>query len=148
MKFLCDEMLGTLAKWLRIIGFDTIYVKNISDNQVCAIAKKEQRFILTRDWILANNISNAYYVQPKKLDDQVRSVVNAFQLSIDEKLLFSRCTICNIPVKPVVKETIKSNVPPSIYDNYDTFWICLGCGRVYWLGSHWADVTARVKNFR
>lgn len=140
-------MLGTLAKWLRIMGYDTLYVKNISDDRICAIAKIEQRIILTRDRKLADDAPGAHYIQSKQLDDQVCNVINAFSLLIDENSFFSRCTLCNILVEPAKKETVKDRAPPAVYQNYDTFWICSRCGRVYWKGSHWTDVVVRIETF-
>jgi len=98
MKFLCDQMLGTLAKWLRIYGFDTLYANStMSDDKLIIISKKENRCLITRDEELAfrskkENI-NVIHFKIKELDEQLTLVLRG--LEIDKDKILSRCIVCN-----------------------------------------------------
>lgn len=145
MKFLCDEMLGTLAKWLRILGHDAVYAKNESDDAIARRAGEEHRIVLTRDKELAQRADDALYITHRKVEQQLEEVVKHFSLTIDEDSILSRCTICNIPVVPVAKEEVKSKVPEHIWTHHHTFHRCPRCGRVYWMGSHVEDMVKRIQ---
>ncbi|RLF50606.1 MAG: hypothetical protein DRN11_04375, partial [Thermoplasmata archaeon] len=83
MKFVCDEMLGTLAKWLRIFGYDTKYVKNVDDEDILKIANEENRIILTRDKFLARKAKKAVYINERELERQIRKVFQELNLKIN-----------------------------------------------------------------
>ena len=148
MKFLCDEMLGTLAKWLRILGYDTEYVKDRDDEELLRIAREEGRIIITRDKLLAKKAGNALYLNEISLEKQIASVLEHFNLKIDEDKLLSRCTICNEIVIPIEKEKVKEKVPENAWKSHDKFWICPKCGKIYWIGSHWKNMKERIENIR
>jgi len=149
MKFICDEMLGTLAKWLRIMGYDTEYAKNMDDGEIVARAEREGRAILTRDKMLAKRAANSLYIGERTLEEQIERVVEHFALEIDEERLLSRCTICNVEVEKVEKSEVREKVPEHVWQSHDEFWRCPKCGRIYWTGSHWdnmKDMLERIKN--
>ena len=147
MKFLCDEMLGTLAKWLRILGYDTEYVKNMEDEEIIEFARKERRIIITRDKLLARRADVSLYIDEKELEEQLRKVVTHFNLEIGGNVL-SRCTVCNVPVVEIKKEEAKGNVPEYVWENSNVFWKCKKCGRIYWLGSHWQNMEGMLKRLK
>ena len=146
MKFICDEMLGTLAKWLRILGYDTVYVKNIDDEKIMEIAEKEKRVVLTRDRLLARKAKESLYIEERKLEKQIEKVFEHFNLKIEVDKILSRCTICNVIVIPIKKEEIREKVPEHVWLNHEKFWICPKCKRVYWVGSHWNNMEDKIKN--
>ena len=80
MKFICDEMLGTLAKWLRIMGYDTAYAKGMKDEEIILKAEKEERIVLTRDKMLARKAKNSLYIDERKLEEQIKKVMENFDL--------------------------------------------------------------------
>lgn len=144
MKFICDEMLGKLAKWLRIIGYDTKYAKGMDDEKIIEIALKEDRIVLTRDKMLSRKAVKGFYIEEKELEKQIEKVIKKFKLDL-EKNIFSRCTVCNIPVAKIERNKVKGKVPESVWENNKEFWICPRCGRIYWMGSHWNNIRNRLK---
>lgn len=151
MKFLCDQMLGTLATWLRLLGFDTYYAQQeTKDQELLTIAKNNNRVLLTRDKQLIQrakkeNIKNIE-ITSTELDEQLQHVVTSTSLEIDNPL--SRCSICNTPIHPIKKEKIQEKVPPKVFRYNNQFWHCPTCGKIYWKGSHWKKIQKKVKKLR
>ena len=140
MKFLCDQMLGTLATWLRILGHDTAYAKTGPDEKIIAQAHRENRVVLTRDKELASSYKPSLAIKNTDLYAQVKEVLQGFTLNPDKKALLSRCTVCNVLVKPVEKSAVKNIAPPHAYAIHNNFWLCPSCNRIYWKGSHWENM--------
>jgi uncharacterized protein with PIN domain len=143
MRFLCDHMLGTLAKWLRFLGYDTAYPEALGDNELKALAATEGRILLTRDRELSGRSPGAVYIESDDGDEQLVQVVRAFRLTANEAL--SRCSVCNIPIEVVPKEAVNGRVPAGVFDRQREFWRCRQCGRFYWRGSHFEKVLAKVR---
>ena len=143
MKFLCDHMLGTLAKWLRFFGYDTAYPDAIGDNDIRALAEREERILLTRDRELSARVSGAVYLESDDPDAQLEHVVRTFRLTAERAL--SRCSVCNVPIESVLRETARGRVPEGVYDRQREFWRCPQCGRFYWEGSHFDRVLAKAR---
>lgn len=145
LRFICDEQLGRLAKWLRLQGFDTLYECPVEDQRLLALAQVENRFILTRDRKLSTKtlwsdlvvIENTEY--PKQLLELKKKV------HLPKAKPFSRCLVCNETIVSVSKDTIKSRVPDEVYKSYDEFYTCPVCKKVYWQGSHVAASKKRLR---
>jgi uncharacterized protein with PIN domain len=141
-RFVADHMLGSLAKWLRIMGYDTVYDKTLDDEQLAALARAENRFVLTRDKELSKE-PGAFLVEDEQLDSQLAAVAGKFGLKFDEAS--TRCTACNGELKGLPKEEAKDSVPEGAFAGNDEFWKCSVCGKVYWRGSHWHGIMDRLK---
>ena len=141
-RFVVDHMLGSLAKWLRMMGYDTIYDKKLDDKAMAATARAEGRFVLTRDKELAKE-PGALLVEDDQLDGQLAAVKAKFGLVFDESAI--RCTACNGELLEVPKEQAKESVPEGAFAANDKYWKCAGCGKVYWRGSHWLGIMERLK---
>lgn len=141
-RFVADHMLGSLAKWLRMIGYDTVYDKNMDDAAIAAMARAESRFVLTRDKELAKE-PGALFVESDQLEGQLEAVKAKFGLAFDESAI--RCTACNGELLELPKEQAKESVPEGAFAANDRFWRCAGCGKVYWRGSHWLGIMERLK---
>jgi uncharacterized protein with PIN domain len=142
-------MLGTLAKWLRIYGFDTSYAgPEMDDEQVLNRSKKEDRILLTRDKDLINSAKreNIKNIQIKStiLDEQIKTTLN--KKNIDIEKILSRCILCNSLVQDIKKEDVKEQVPERIFKSTDRFWVCPKCKKVYWKGSHYENMIEKIKN--
>jgi len=147
MKFVVDCMLGKLAKWLKILGFDVLYFSKIEDEEILDIAKTQKRTLLTRDNYLikkAKDIPNLF-IESEKWSEQVVQVINSFKLHNKIKP-YSRCIECNYPLKKIKKERAKNLVAPFIYENENEFALCPKCGRVYWPGTHYRKMEVNIKN--
>lgn len=138
-------MLGTLAKWLRICGYDTEYAHMESDDEIIEKAKEEGRIIITRDKELFERCKNAILVENKGVEEQLRKVLREASINIEEKNILTRCTLCNVPVEEIKKEKVKEKVPPHAYESHDEFWICPKCKRIYWMGTHWKNMEKMIK---
>jgi uncharacterized protein with PIN domain len=145
VTFIADCMLGKLAKWLRILGFDVLYFSKIEDSELVRIAVRDGRVLLTRDTKLAGRARTVrtLFILSEKWEDQVRQVLDVFSLR-DEAALHSRCIACNIALKPLSRERVRNLVAPFVLERGREFALCPGCGRVYWKGSHAVDMEARL----
>ncbi len=140
--FAVDQMLGSLAKWLRMLGYDTIYDKTMDDKQIAAAARADNRFILTRDKELSKE-PGALLIESEELEAQLTAVREKFGLKFSEDTI--RCTQCNGALVSLPKEEAKGSVPEGAFASNDKFWKCGGCGKVYWRGSHWLGIMERFR---
>ena len=146
MKFLCDHMLGTLAKWLRFLGNDVAYPGPVDDNELIALAGREDRTLLTRDRELSERMAGSLFVASDDLDAQLVQVLRHFDLKPD--LSMTRCSVCNAPLQRIQRSEVRGKVPDGVYERQQEFWRCASCGRFYWQGSHWESMSARVRGIR
>lgn len=142
-----DQMLGSLAKWLRILGVDTYFAKNtIMDEDLLQIAKSEKRILITRDKELIIRAKKhkipTISIHSTDLDEQLRTVLK--QLPIDTNKFFSRCTICNTPVDNVEKKSVTQFVPKKVLSTKDKYWYCSTCDKYYWQGSHYDKIQKKI----
>ena len=145
MRFVADAMLGTLAKWLRILGYDTLFDASLNDHQLVRLARAENRVLLTRDRELARRRGlHALLVAGERLDDQVRQVLADLDLTPDRA--FSRCPVCNQPLELIDREAALARVPAYVVQTHDSFSRCPACQRVYWRGTHWQQMDEHLKN--
>lgn len=137
-KFVLDVHLGTLARYLRMTGFDSAYRNDLDDDEIVRISLKERRTILTRDKgiLKRSEVTHGYYVRNTEPEKQLKEVINRFHLQnkIEE---FTRCMECNIPLEKVDKEKIIDCIPPKVKARHDEYFICPNCNRIYWKGTHY-----------
>jgi len=148
MKLLCDQMLGSLMTWLRILGYDTLYAQqNTSDDALLTLAKTEERTLITRDKELLHRAKKqripCIELHSTNLNDQLRTVF--MQLPFDNTQLLTRCTLCNKRLEPIEKHNVKNLVPKRIYDQHTTFWYCTTCTKVYWMGTHYDNMMKKYQ---
>ncbi|MGA7923671.1 MAG: DUF5615 family PIN-like protein [Thermoplasmata archaeon] len=140
-RWLADEMLGRLARYLRFLGHDTAYVRGLKDAEVVDLARRESRVLLTRDRALAHRVPGALLLTSPQLKEQFRAVRRAFP-EVTFEVRFDRCTLCNgtlEPTRPPGKgdEALRAAASSDARPTFD----CTECGHRYWEGSH----TARVR---
>lgn len=147
MKFLADDMLGRLAKWLRVLGYDTLYHQHLDDNELVRLARAEGRLILTRDTRLAHRRGvRCLLIESELVDEQLSQVLDDLGLALDD--LFSRCTVCNAPLEEMEKQAAKERVPPYVFRTQERFKLCSQCGRIYWRGTHWDRMKERIEGLK
>jgi uncharacterized protein with PIN domain len=147
MRFIADAMLGTLAKWLRILGYDTVFDPGLDDHQLVRRARAEGRVLLTRDRELAQRRGvTVLSVTGEALDDQIRQVVSELNLAPEHS--FSRCPVCNSGLKAIDIESARARVPAYVAKTHKQFKACPGCRRVYWRGSHWRKMDEQLSRLR
>ena len=136
-------MLGTLGKWLRLLGYDTVTATDQPDAVLVRQARAEGRLILTRDRELARRRGvDALLIADDDLDAQLAQVVRELRLVAPRP--GSRCPHCNELLLSVTREDVADAVPPYVLRSHEQFRRCPACGQVYWRGSHWPQVEARL----
>lgn len=143
-------MLGRLSKWLRLLGYDTLYLNPAPDTKLIKIAKEQKRVLLTRDTLLMkrrpikNGIIEAILVRDDSWEKQLAQLVSEAGLNPMEFLDYPLCRECNSLIQKIPKEEVKERVPPYVYQTQDRFGWCPNCGRYYWQGTHWERITQKL----
>ncbi len=128
-------MLGRLAKWLRLLGYDTRYDNSADDVTLLRIAQSENRVLLTRDLALSRQRGvHSIWIESQELEAQIRQVRQAVGPPPDGR--FTRCAVCNAPLKRIGRDEAESRVPPYVYQTQEEFRRCPDCGRIYWAATH------------
>lgn len=148
-KFIADENVCKLGRWLRILGYDVAYHPQFSDAELAGIALKEKRIILTRDhdFLAMKTVERCLLLESTNPIQQLKQVVETFNLTPTEDKIFSRCVKCNVPVERIEKSAVVSKVPPYVYKTQDIFYRCPGCESIYWAGTHIENFKNRLKSF-
>lgn len=134
-KFAADVMLGRLAKWLRILGYDVYYDPKISFFELIKIVITENRILLTRNTkFLTKPYIKKTFIHGDHLKDQLDQIVKEYSLNADN--LFLRCVYCNEILEKIEKSKVKNEVPVYVYETNDNFRECGVCKRLYWKGTH------------
>lgn len=147
MKFIADEMLGKLARWLRMGGLDVLYQNQIEDEDLLNIANEDGRIILTRDTKLITRIEKDKYllIVFNYLHDQAKQFYEFYPSLLDEQEPLSRCAECNTSLITVPKEQVKDRVWPYVYKTHENFTQCPQCDRIYWEGTHVGKIKDRLE---
>jgi hypothetical protein len=145
--FSADAMLGKLAHWLRLLGFDCTYENDIADAELVRCAIEQGRAVLTRDHALPDEwrAPDIYVVRAVRTFEQLGEVVRRFDLSRAVRL-FSRCSECNRHLITAAVADLRERVPASILATHEQLRECPGCGRVYWQGSHTRHIQRVVEH--
>lgn len=146
MRFIADSMLGRLARWLRILGYDTLYYKDINDSLLLRIAKEDGRTLLTRDTrlIKIRGLSNFIFVHDDKPLDQLRQLFKEGIINESPSLL-SRCIHCNSILSSIPSDETEGMVPDFVLWKEDVVRRCPNCGKIYWKGTHPDKIRERLK---
>jgi len=145
-RFILDAHLGKLAKYLRMLGFDTLFRNDFEDSEIIDISVEEKRIILTRDKHLLNSkkISHGYYVRSTEKHEQLKEVVQKFDLYSQFKS-FSRCMTCNTELVSKKNSEISDEVPADVAQYFEEFYYCPSCNKVYWKGSHFKKMESLIR---
>ena len=143
MRFIADSMLGRLARWLRLLGFDTYYSPHVDDSLLIKIARKEKRMLLTRDTRIVKRRGVKEFLLLKENDTfaQLKKVIEVFDLLSKKRddpcpACFIRCSLCNNLLDDIPKEDAKNHVPEYVYNTSENFMKCPACWKFYWKGTH------------
>lgn len=149
LAFVVDVNLGKLARLLRMLGFDAAYRNDFSDHDIAELAANEGRTVLTRDRRLLRFrvIEHGYWLRSDDPSVQIGEVIKRYGLSPVIRP-FKRCLVCNGVIEPVEKEKVIERLEPKTRIYYEDFYICSGCGKIYWKGSHYEQMNERLEFFR
>ena len=145
--FVADSMLGKLARYLRIMGYDTFYQPSYPDQRLSELVM-EGRTLLTRNQATARLYANSIFIEEDLVKDQLKAVDNAHRLTRDHKNWFNRCSICNSPLSKAEGEAAKENVPDFVFFKLpERIFFCPSCRRFYWPGTHRERMLERLKEW-
>jgi uncharacterized protein with PIN domain len=153
IKFIADNNVGKLARWLRLIGYDTLLFKEKNDSQMIKIALGENRVILTKDAqfmnrrLVINGTLKTIYIKQDDPKLQVQEVVKTLNLNCHFKP-FSLCLECNRALIARDKELMKNLVPAHVFETQTQYTECPACHRIYWPGTHWQTMVKKLQNLQ
>ena len=141
-RFIADVNVGRLAKWLRALGYDTLFFKEMDDDDLVRIGLAEGRVLLTRDSrlmerrVAALGPLKAILIRSEEVQLQLKQVVESLGLDCRGRP-FSLCLECNQGLEPVPRSEVRTQVPPYVFETQASFHRCPSCRKVYWQGTHW-----------
>jgi uncharacterized protein with PIN domain len=138
-KFVTDVMLGSLSRWLRLFGFDTLYSNKFKDSELIKISLQEGRILLTKDRGLSKSklLKDVLFIKSENLEEQLIEVFRYLKnKNYDVSTISRRCPVCNGEVRRVPREKVSDDIPEYIVMNMDEFYMCSFCKKIYWQGSH------------
>jgi uncharacterized protein with PIN domain len=143
MKFIADAMLGRLARWLRLLGYDTLYYPDIEDSRLLRDAREEKRILLTKDTRLVKVRGITSFMLLKENDPlhQLKKVITHYSLLNKGDIshiqpVCSRCSLCNTVLVNIAREQARAHVPEYVHDTSENFKFCPVCNKYYWKGTH------------
>ncbi len=138
ISFTAEATLGKLAKWLRILGFDTLYLRQTLSRESVDTQQQKRRVLLTRTERIRDQeaFQPLIFIRSDHPFAQLEEVIQALNLVAADIKPFSRCVRCNTPVASVEKDAVRGKVPDYIWETHDTFQTCRPCRKIFWAGSH------------
>jgi len=152
IKFIVDNNVGKLAKWLRIMGYDVLFFNGKNDANMIATALAEERAILTRDTqimkrrMVTRGQIKAILIKSDKPEQQMQQIIATLNLDCQYRP-FTICLECNEPLLERTKQQVKDLVPPYVFQTQSQFVECPACHRIYWRGTHWQAMTKKLEKF-
>jgi uncharacterized protein len=149
LKFIADENVGKLARWLRLLGFNTLFFKGEKDSRLLEIALTENRILVTRDTrimerrMIAGGQVKALLLKTDDIYEQLLIVLIKLDLK-PSMHLFSICLECNLSLISLSREEAKERVPAYVWQTQQEYVECPECRRVYWKGTHWAAMKNKM----
>jgi len=153
IKFIADNNVGKLARWLRVIGYDTLLFKQKDDARMIKTAFSDDRVVLTKDTqfmkrrLVTNGQLKAILIKQDAPKNQIREVVKSLNLDYHFKP-FSLCLECNQTLIPRTKEEVQSLVPPHVFVTQTQYTECPACHRIYWQGTHWQAMVKKLQDLQ
>jgi uncharacterized protein with PIN domain len=141
LRFIADAHLGKLARYLRLLGFDCLFFNDAGDSRLVTLSVDQGRVLLTRDrnLLMRRVLTHGCFIHTTEPKLQLQEIVQRLQLE-SEYNAFTRCMECNGRLKAVERSCIESQLPRHVSENYNEFWCCEDCGRIYWKGSHYREM--------
>jgi uncharacterized protein with PIN domain len=152
-KFIVDLNVGRLARRLRMLGYDTLFINGLDDEELVRIALREERVLLTKDngimkrRVVTNGRIEAVLIESHDVREQLEQVVQMLHLEPDSNP-FSLCMECNQPLIPREKEEVRDLVPPYVFETQEQYVQCPLCHRVYWRGTHWQRMIQELEDLK
>ncbi|MFC2051231.1 Mut7-C RNAse domain-containing protein [Chloroflexota bacterium] len=152
IKFIVDNNVGKLTRWLRMMGYDTLFFDGEDDWQMVRIALDEGRVMLTRDTqimkrgVVATGRLKSILIQSDRPELQMQQVMETLSLKSRFRP-FILCLECNQLLVERSREEVKERVPPYVFKTQNQYMECPACHRIYWMGTHWQAMTRKLEKF-
>lgn len=152
-EFFADINVGKLARWLRIMGYDTLIFKGNDDADMLTAALAENRIILTRDTelmkrrLITRGRVKAILIKSDNMEEQLKQVLETLNPAPSPKP-FALCLECNEPLVEKPKEEVKDGVPAYVFQTQNEYMECPACCRIYWKGTHWQAMTGKLNKLK
>lgn len=149
VKFIVDVNVGKLARWLRMLGYDTLFIHDVDDTELVTISLNDKRVLLTKDTqimlrrVITSGRVKAMLIEDDNPKDQLRQV--ARMLKIDQEMKFTRCLECNELLVPKGKDEVRELVPTYVFKTQLQYFQCPACQRIYWRGTHWQRMNKEIE---
>ncbi len=150
LRFIADHNVGRLCRWLRLLGFDTLFFTGADDGDMVKLALGKSRIILTRDihiperrLVTGGQIKVLLFNSDRPLE-QLRQTVQSLGLK-DNFRPFTICIEDNHPLREIEKNMVSDRVPPYVFKTQEYYMECPYCKRIYWRGNHWREMTAWIE---
>jgi uncharacterized protein len=145
-RFVADVMLGRLAKWLRIAGFDVLYSNKFADDELIEISNLEKRVLLSRDTrlLIRRPVREFIFIDSEDIQKQIRLVFETMHISSLGSLL-TRCLSCNEALIETSRESVRELVPEFVYQTQSRFKLCPACKKIFWAGTHRSAVVQTLQ---
>jgi hypothetical protein len=153
VKFIADNNVGKLARWLRMMGYDTLLLRKKDDSQMIKTALSEDRVILTRDAefmkrrLVTGGTLKAVHIKQDAPKLQAQEVVKTLNLNYHFNP-FSRCLECNQALIARDKEEVQNLVPARVFETQTRYTQCPTCHRTYWQGTHWQAMVKKLQDLQ
>jgi uncharacterized protein with PIN domain len=146
-------MLAELARWLRLLGYDAHYDKELTDDELISCSKTENRILLTSDLGLFKKAIKqgvrSLLLRPDNLANRLAIVAKTCELELRLDPANSRCPICNGRIREHTDlNELRKKVPTKVLNASKEFWVCTNCGKIYWIGGHWRNITRTVNEVK
>jgi uncharacterized protein with PIN domain len=145
-RFAAERTLGKLAKWLRLLGFDTIF-EGQNSGDTFAKSLQSDRILLTRTRAVQAQYGTwqHLFIQSDHVRNQIQQVIDELGIVFQDIRPFSRCLSCNVNITAIEKDAIFGQVPDYVWETHDIFHTCPECKRIYWPGSHTGHSMKRIE---
>lgn len=153
LRFIVDINVGKLAKWLRMMGYDTLLFDDDDDSRMIVIALREGRIVITKDTqimkrgVITSGRLKAMLIATDKPEQQMRQVIESLNLDCQFKP-FTICLECNQSLTERSKQEVADRVPPYVLQTQSEYVECSACHRIYWKGTHWQAMTRKLQGFK
>jgi len=159
VKFIVDEMLGNVVRWLRILGFDTLDASSLRidpgediDTKILFSALEDGRILVTADINLAQR-GKRLGVKVVTVNHSVENICQMMRRILQEanawgeakKHMMTRCPVCNGLLRPIEKNKVRDKVPEKVFCRVEKFWECTSCGKIYWIGTHFKNINKTIE---
>jgi uncharacterized protein len=134
MRFICDNSLGKLTKYLRVLGFDTVSLNDL--DMLNRYKNQNDPPLLFTKRMKTTSYQPAIFIQSNRIQEQIEEIKNIIKPYINGNDFMTRCIECNTLLELSEKADIETRVPEYIYHHHEEFKVCLTCNKVYWEGTH------------